>query len=157
MEWAFISGMADLVAAFGVIGSLIFVGFQMRQSNVGLRLASVQSQTTMFQGIVSQLANTADMAEVVWQGYQDIDKLEGASRLRFDVAVNSVFRAGQSIHCEWQHGVYDDELFAGIAIGMENFATRPGARVVWKDRHDQCTPEFQKFVEECFAKGNQRI
>jgi len=37
MDWTVITGVADTAAAFGVVGSLIFVGFQVRQNSKGLQ------------------------------------------------------------------------------------------------------------------------
>lgn len=151
MDFTLISVLADSAAAFGVIGSLIFVGFQVRQSSKGQRFAAVQSQTAMFQDMVAQLIETSDMAEIVWQGMQDPDKLEGASRMRFDVVMNNVLRAGQSIHWEWKHGVFDDELFAGLTRGFQNFAALPGFRTVWGTRHDQYTHDYQAYIDDMVA------
>jgi hypothetical protein len=42
MDLSLIAGMADVLAAFGVIGSLIFVGFQVRQNSAGLHNEAAQ-------------------------------------------------------------------------------------------------------------------
>ena len=159
MDWAVISGMADTVAAFGVIGSLIFVGYSVRQNSKGQRYAAVQTQTASFQAAVTQLVSTPDAAEILWQGSQNPEKLEGASRLRFDVLVNNMFRAGQSIHWEWQHGVFDNELFSGLATGFQNFAALPGIGVVWDSRRDNFTSDYQAFIDGLIVQsgGNPNI
>jgi hypothetical protein len=155
MDLALISVMADTAAAFGVVASLLFVGYSVRQNSRGQRLTAVHAQTAAFQEMASKLIDTPDMAEIVWRGSQDLDKLEGVERMRFDVGVNNVFRAGQTAYWEWQHGVFDDKLFANIARATESFVSLPGVSAIWGTRCDQYTSDYQAFLDNCVAKGNQ--
>ncbi len=66
MDWTVITGVADSLAAFGVIGSLIFVGFQVRQNSAGFRNSAVQDHMAAYQELYSNVLNSADLAEIVW-------------------------------------------------------------------------------------------
>jgi len=153
MDLALVSTIADAAAAIGVIGSLLFVGYSVRQNSAGLRATAVQAQTAMFQEMSSRLVDDTDMAKIVWQGSIDIKNLKDASLMRFEVTINNVLRAGQSVHWQWQRGLFDDELFAGLTRALENLATLPGVRAVWDGRRHQYTPNFQTFMNGLVAKS----
>jgi len=157
MDLALVSVMADTAAAFGVVASLLFVGYSVRQNSRGQRLTAVHAQTITFQDMASKLIDTLDMAEITWRGLQDPDKLDGAERLRFDVAVNNVFRAGQSVYWEWKHGMFDEELFAGITRATEDFISLPGISEVWGTRRYQYTADYQTYLDKCAANDSQGL
>jgi len=153
MNLELISVLAEAAAAVGVVGSLLFVGYQVRQNSAGLRAIAVQAQTAMFQDMSSRLVDDTDMAEIVWQGSLDIENLKDASLMRFEVTINNVLRAGQSVHWQWQRGLFDDQLFTGLTKALENLAALPGVRAVWDGRRHQYTSSFQTFMSGVMAKS----
>ena len=85
MDWVVISGVADTAAAFGVIGSLIFVGFQVRQNSAGLRHTAVQAQMSVYQDLFSNILDSGEMAEIWFQGLQRPEAVDGSRRTRYFV------------------------------------------------------------------------
>lgn len=79
MDWTVISGVADTVAAFGVIGSLILVGFQVRQNSAGLCNAAAQSLMSTYQDLFSNIIDPAEFAEIFRQRFQAPVKLDDTS------------------------------------------------------------------------------
>ena len=153
MDWVVISGVADTAAAFGVIGSLIFVGFQVRQNSRGLRQAAIQSQTAAYTDMISSYASTSETAEIMWQGMQDPNGLTGASRMRYDIFMNNMFRSTQNVFWQREQGVFDKDLFFGLTKAAVNMMAFKGPRTVWALRRDQYTPAFQAFMDQMIAEG----
>ncbi len=82
MDWTVTSGVAVTAAAFGVIGSLIFVGFQVRQNSSGLHNAAAQSLMSTYQDLFPNVIDSSDLAEIFLLGSQDPGKLDATSRVR---------------------------------------------------------------------------
>lgn len=73
MNWDAIGAVAELLAAVGVIISLIFVGLQVKKSNAEARLATVQATTDTEVMMVSTLADHAE----TWNKVNTGQPLEG--------------------------------------------------------------------------------
>jgi len=156
MDLALISVVADTAAAFGVIGSLIFVGFQVKQNSVGLHNAAAQSQMVAYQDVTSNIINSPEVAEVFFLGLENPEKLEGTSLNRFYAYGSKMLRTFQGIHWQWRRGALDDELFDSMATLLEDFSLHPGWQLVWRVRRHQFDVEFQKFMDTQLATGEGR-
>ena len=156
MDLALISVVADTAAAFGVIGSLIFVGFQVRHNSSGLRHAAVQSHMSTYEYLYSNVIDSEEMAEIFWQGIQDPEKVEGSARLRFFMFTSKILRTYQGLHWQWRNGVLDDGLFTSMSKLLEDMSTAPGWQYVWRERRHQYDPDFQKFMGKIVIEGKGR-
>lgn len=151
MDWAVISGVADMAAAFGVVGSLIFVGFQVRQNSAGIHNTAVQHQIAAYQDMASPVIVSGSMAENWWQGLNNPEELEGVSLLRFFAYVTQMLRTFQGMFWQRQRGVLDDGLFVSLETFLEDMVSTPGWQHVWHNRRHQFNPDFQKFVDTISA------
>jgi len=153
MDWAVISAVAEASAAFGVVGSLIFVGFQVRQNSAGLRHAAVQSHISAYQDLYSNVINSGEMAEILWRGVQDPTKVDGPELLRFFTFTSKILRTYQGLHWQWEKGVLDAGLFTSMSTLLEDMSVTPGWQYVWRERRHQYDPSFQKFMDKMMADG----
>lgn len=158
MNLELISVVADAAAAFGVVGSLIFVGFQMRQNSAGLRQTAVQGHISEFQNIFSSLCDSGEMARIWYEGFEAPEKLEGPDLLRFYVQGNKFMRTYQGMHWQWKQGGLDDALFASMTALLKDLAVAPGWQFLWRNRRHQYDPDFQKFMDaEITAAGGKPL
>lgn len=151
MDWTVITGVAEAVAAFGVVGSLIFVGFQVRQNSTGLRHAAAQAHIAVFQDALSNVINSSDMAEIWWTGFEDPGKLKGPALLRFFLMGNKLLRTCQGMHWQWRQGVLDDGLFYSMNALLKDLAAAPGWQHIWSSRRHHFDPVFQNYMDEILA------
>jgi len=77
-----IADFADLLAALGVIGSLLFVGLEVRRNTNLSKLENWASLIDRFVGIFSQTTNL-EFADVVARGRQDYEALSEAERIAY--------------------------------------------------------------------------
>lgn len=157
MDWVAISAVAEATAAFGVIGSLMFVGFQVRQNSAGLRYAAVQAQMTAAQDLAGDLAKSKELAEIWQQGMQGPEHLDDTSRLRFTVLGSRILRTLQSFHWLWQRGALDDGMFGSQVALFEDFAAHSGWQHLWKIRRHHFDPDFQQYVDKIFEDGKGKV
>jgi hypothetical protein len=156
MNWVIISAVAETVAAFGVIGSLMFVGFQVQQNNAGLKNAAVQSLMSAYQDMFSNTIDSGEVAEILWEGSQNPEKLEGPSLVRFYAMMSKQFRIYQGMHWQWQQGTIDDGMFQSISALFEDYAVTPGWQHVWQERRHQYEPEFRTYIDTMMAQERTR-
>ena len=72
--------VGQIVAAVGVIGSLIFVGLQVRQSNQVMRDSAIRHHAERIQSISRALFDSPDLAGIWLKGGDDLDKLSSEER-----------------------------------------------------------------------------
>ena len=154
MDWVVISAVAEMTAAFGVVGSLIFVGFQVRQNSAGLRYAAAQSLITTYNDLFSNVIDSEEFAGIFRQGLQDLGSLDGASSTRFYAFSSKALRIYQGMHWQWQRGAIDDGLFMSMTTLLEDFSTRPGWRDLWRNRRHQYDADYQSFMDKLIEEGN---
>jgi hypothetical protein len=153
MDWVVISGVADTAAAFGVIGSLIFVGFQVRQNSAGLRHTAVQAQMSVYQDLFSNILDSGEMAEIWFQGLQRPEAVDGSRRTRYFVMGGKMLRTFQGMHWQWERGVLDDGLFRSMTALIADLAVAPGWQHLWQERRHQFDASFQKFMDAMHAES----
>lgn len=82
MDFSLIANSADLVAAFGVIASLIFLAVQVRRNTNEVRNSHLQSSQALF---ASFRSTTLDLrvAEVIEKGKQSFHELSQVEKMVF--------------------------------------------------------------------------
>ena len=111
MNWEAIGAVAELVGAIGVVASLVYLAFQIRQSTSqmqhntrALELAALD--TTIQHGLeVRSLILGSDALTDSWlQGCDNYSNLDKASRVRFNLIAQSVFFSPQGLHTRVEAG-----------------------------------------------------
>ena len=73
-----------LFANVGVLGGLIFVGFEIRQNTSQLRTEGARALTEMVNATNAGVYSDEKLAEIILRGEQDLASLNPVERLRFD-------------------------------------------------------------------------
>ena len=81
MNWDAIAAIAELLAAIGVIVSLIFVGLQVKKSNAEARAATMQATTDTEMSMMTTFATHA----AVWNKVNTGIPLEGSTEERIGI------------------------------------------------------------------------
>ena len=96
--------VSQIVAAVGVIGSLIFVGLQVRQSNRMMRDGAIRHHAERIQSISRALFDSSDLAGIWLKGGDDLDKLSPEERVRFINLYLYVLRVWEQLHLQKEMG-----------------------------------------------------
>jgi hypothetical protein len=128
-----LAGIADLLAAAGVIGSLIFLGVQLRDQNRETGLNNWREllvTLTDFKGIT----NDPRMAELVVRGHADYQALSAAERLSFGMYLEQGIHIIGNFdkHSGTVPGQMKDLHYPVQNLMLDHIAT-PGARAWWAE------------------------
>jgi len=74
----------SMLANLGVLGGLLFVGYEIRQNTSLLRSEGARSITEMVNHLNSGTYADAGLAEIIETGIQDFDALDEIERARFE-------------------------------------------------------------------------
>lgn len=111
MNWDAIVAISQLVAAIGVVLSLIFVGLQIRQNTAVLQRNEHNSTMTQWTVIRMAIAQNRDIAELMTSGLHGEAALDAADQLRLEHFLNENLWAAFHIWDRTQRGVFPRGTF----------------------------------------------
>ena len=145
MSLSDLAAIGSFVSGIAVLGSLIFIGMQMRQNTQAMRAGASQANATTLQLILSDIIANADVARIWRQGLADLDSLEGDERVRMLMILGELFRYYEASRLQWRHGQLDIEHWQNVERQLRDIASQPGFRTFWKVRGHWHSDEFQKW------------
>src|SRR6476619_5886290 len=154
MNWDGIVAISQLVAAVGVILSLVFVGLQIQQNTRPLQRAEHNSTMEQWTVIRQAIAQNRDVAELMTVGIQGERALDAADQLRLEQMLQENAWAAFHIWDRTQRGIFPAGTFeaTGGAL-LRTLLTTPGGESWWrKAKHVGFHPGFVSDVDAVLAK-----
>jgi hypothetical protein len=146
MNWNALAAIGQLVAAIGVIASLIFVGIQVRQS---VRA----SKATVFQSLVSSIIQTNLVSIEEPQFLEIVDRarrgeaLDPAEHRQYVIFVLAGVRLAQSAHYQMQLGLLDESKLESLIYNVVRHLNTVAGSLVWAEMGPRSEPEFREYIE----------
>lgn len=142
------TAIADIVAGFGIIFSLLLVGWQIRQNTRATRMDMTVSMTERSDAIRAQALADPDLAEILARADEDFSSLTHTERLKFSIQMTSYFNLADMM-VEVEAAGYtsapskdrEDKYLKGLLASP--------ARKAWWERHaHEFSPELQARISE---------
>ena len=93
--------VAQIISAVAIIGSLIFVGVQLRQATSAMRNSSSQAHSAIYTGLVSTIIENADFASIWRRGLADPSTLDDEHWQNIDAQVRN-FASQPGVQAWWK-------------------------------------------------------
>jgi len=155
MNWDAIIAISQLVAALGVILSLIFVGLQIRQNTATLQRNEHNSTMEQWTVIRQAIAQNHDIAELMTSGLHGARALDAADQLRLEQMLQEHAWASFHIWDRTQRGVFPKGTFEATAGPLlHNLLKTPRGGAWWHTaKNEGFIPEFVADVDAVLAKN----
>ena len=148
MNWDAIAAIADVLAALGVIGSLIYLGRQVRGSLTQARQAAIQSLVNQMNTVWTGMAMNRDDADIWVRGSKGMSGLEDETDgVRFSALLLSIFRPYEELFYYRRDSVVDDWTWESIGSQCHALMGTPGFRDWWAKRGPWFSTAFQEHIE----------
>ena len=140
----------EILGITAIIGSLIFVGIEIRQNSLSIRGATYQSIAEQVTKLYMDVAADERLSELVSQMLpNDNDtlrnQLNAADRLSLDFIVLTGLRRIENIYLQQLDGILSNQAFE--RIGLEFYQTKY-SRETWERYKAGFDSSFIKFFEE---------
>ncbi len=140
----------EILGIITIIGSLIFVGIEIRQNSLSIRGATYQSIAEQVTKLYMDVAADERLSELVSQMLpNDNDtlrnQLNAADRLSLDFIVLTGLRRIENIYLQQSDGILSNQAFE--RIGLEFYQTKY-SRETWERYKAGFDSSFIKFFEE---------
>src|SRR5687768_17393505 len=153
MNWEMLSAIGQIVAAIGVIPSLIYLAVQIREQNKERRRAGINILTAQWSELVKTAQESRDFAEVILEGMRSFHDLDRPDKLRFSAFFTRFTRNCEGMFIYYRDGALDKALWDGVERTMSEYFAYPGAQEWWTTRKHWLTDEFRAVVEAIIAKN----
>src|SRR5690349_17998550 len=132
MNWDAIVAISQLVAAVGVVLSLIFVGLQIKQNTRALQRAEHNSTMEQWTVIRQAIAQNRDIAELMTSGLHGERPLDAADQLRLEQMLQENAWAAFHIWDRTQRGIFPTGTFEATAGALlKMLLATPRGRTWW--------------------------
>jgi len=140
----------EILGIVTIIGSLIFVGIEIRQNSLSIRGETYQSITEQVTKLYMDIAADERLSELVSQMLpNDNDtlrnQLNAADRLSLDFIVLTGLRRIENIYLQQSDGILSDKAFE--RIGLEFYQTKY-SKETWERYKAGFDTSFIEFFEE---------
>lgn len=146
----FVGGIGGLVAAIAVVGSLVFVGMQIKAS---VRQASVDSYSTitaLWTNFTNATAADEDTWRVFYQGIRDYDSLTDMEQARFNFLIGMYFGIQDTIMVHEHHGVWKNpDTYQRALDESYRLFRSPGVQAWWRTHQGRIfAPRIEAYLEQ---------
>ena len=146
-NWEAIGAVGELVGAAGVVVSLAYLAFQIRNN-------TRQARGSMYDSIVSSLAtfdrplaSDPQLARIFEEAIDDWAGVDGVGRARVMHLLSTLFKQFENVHYQYRQGTLEAELWLGWRQLMLSYFSRPGIQAWWSMRRGFYSAGFRSFLE----------
>ena len=157
MELQEIYLLAEIVAAFSVVASLLFVGIQMQQNTRAMRIAAGQGMVAAWGASNRDIVNDPSMAEILaplMAGSSDLPT--GADGLRLMMWSQNIIREGEMNYYNWVNGNLDTHHWEQVKSNAVWLLSTPAGRAMWKQLRLTYGTEFQAVLDGLATELSQQ-
>lgn len=138
--------ISQTIASVAVVGSLIYVGLQVRyaeRSQRGLMQQARADRTSM----ASLTAAGPELARIWMKGVAGDADLTPLELTQWLMMARSAFLSGEDSVLQYKAGLLSKETFDTYVAGARFHLARPGFRAAWKMQRATFGPEFRSFAD----------
>ncbi|MDH4107422.1 MAG: hypothetical protein OEW35_03835 [Gammaproteobacteria bacterium] len=143
-EWAQI---AEIVAAFSVVVSLVFVGLQVRQNTTAVRSSAAQAIHENYAAWYLATEGDPALLAISIRGMRDYASLSDIERAQFIAQFMAFCSYTQNAYYKWKEGSLAPELWRGWEYTSMNFFSTDGGKAFWSERAYLFSDDFRAYIE----------
>ena len=161
MSLADLAALGNFVSGLGVLTSLVFLYFQVRQVTAQMRLAEKSQQALIQQERYSRITETnltimdPVIAEAVARGMAGSPEMSQTQVSQFLSYNNARLAIAENTFLQFQNGLLGPETFAAFTRSFGAGLSSPGVRVMWKWMKHQHSAAFVAFADGLIEKGQR--
>ncbi len=143
-KWALI---AEIVGGFAVVISLLFVGYEVRQSSRSQTQAMTQELVNTYTDRLTLLAEHEDLRCIYSAGIRDFNSLKGADAIAFSSYWLALWRHREDMYLHFRNGTLAPETWSGFEGTNREVVLYPGFQQWYAFRRDWFSEPFQEYVD----------
>jgi len=144
-EWA---SLAEIIGAFAVVISLLYVGIQVNDSASAVRAASANDASVSLQNWYLQIGSDQQTSELFYRALMSEEALSDQEEFQFLMMLHGAFLAFQNSFLLAEEGTIDAELREAITAAILGVKSLPGMARYWRQRRSYLHSGFANYVDQ---------
>jgi len=151
-QWA---SVAEIIGAFAVVISLVYVGIQVNDSAGAVRSASANDASVALQAFYLQLGSDRETSSIVYRGLTSEQALTNEEEYQFLMVLHGAFLGFQNSYLLAEEGTIDEELLNSLKINVANIHRLPGMKRYWRQRRGYLHSGFVAWVDRVSVEATE--
>ena len=159
MGWT-AKGIAEVIGLLSIVGSLVFVGLEVRQNSVATRASTNAAVADAFRELNLVLASSPELARSVVVSFDDPNKMSPEERILSLGMWRALFHVWSNAHRQWVNETLDEVLYRSVISEISTYGLKNNESVedldgrsramrwAWESERFIFNGEFQQFVDE---------
>ncbi len=143
-----LASIAEIIGAFAVVISLIYVGVQVNDSVSAVRSASVNDAAVAVQNWYLQIGSDAQTSKIFYDGLTSKEPLQTYDEYQFLMIFHGAFLGFQNSYLIAAEGNIDVELLDALTGAIVLVKDLPGTKRYWRQRKSTFHLAFVSYVDE---------
>jgi len=141
------SSIAEIIGAFAVVISLVYVGVQVNDSASAVRSAAANDANVSVQNWYLQVGSDPQTSELFYDGLVSEDPLSTHDEFQFLMMFHAAFLGFQNSFLIAEEGTIDVELRGALTGAIVLVKDLPGMRRFWRQRKSTFHSAFAAYVD----------
>jgi len=143
-----LGNLGDFIGGLGVVVTLLYLTFQIRQNTASVRAATVQSAAEANAEMLDRFACDPELLRVYQAGTTDFESLSPDDRLRFAAVMGAMLHRMEGMVDQAQRGLLPTDAFEGAANRLRGAFALPGTHAWWERGRTLFNARLRAWVEE---------
>lgn len=152
MNWEAIGATGELIGAFAVVVSLIYVGVQVRHSAGAVRSAAANDASVAMQNWYLEMGSNRQASDIWFNAMTSPEPLSTHDEFQFLMSMHAVLLGMQNSYLLSQEGTLDAEFREAITTALVAVKDLPGMGRYWRQRRGFFHSGFAKYVDGLLAQ-----
>ena len=144
--------LAEIVGAFAVVVSLVYVGIQVNDGVGASRSASVNDANVALQSWYLEVGSNEQTSDLFYRGLLSNEALPNEEEFQFLMIFHAVFLAFQNSYWLAEEGTLDPELLEALTAAILGVKDTPGMQRYWRQRRSYLNASFGLYVDELLQR-----
>ena len=148
MNWEIIAAVAELIGAFAVVASLVYLGLQTRNSVMEDRARTMHDMASQFTAWQMATATDPEMTKIWVNGIGDYNSLNEIEKAQFVFLAGSLGRIQENIFLQFQAGRLEHAIWEPYSVALNSLANSSGMREYLKVRESFHTKAWLELIAD---------
>ena len=149
------ASIAEIIGAFAVVISLIYVGVQVNDSASAVRAASANDVNVALQSWYLEIGTNQQTSELFYEALTSDEPLSNEEEFQFLMMLHGAFLAFQNSYLLAEEGTIDNELREAITAAILGVKSLPGMDRYWRQRKSYLHSGFASYVDQLLEQDTE--
>ena len=147
MNWEAVGAVGQVVGAFAVVITLVYLAAQVRQNTRGMRRSATAEATAAFREWAHQVNADKSTRQVYLKGLRGLENLVEDEIPHFWGLIFNLFKIAEQLHLQHSNGAMEAGVWTGWEYTLTGVLTTAGCQKYYQERRRAFNPNFQKWMD----------